>query len=196
MTYNANIPQASDLISQSQGQLLTNFSQANTAFGVDHTAFDVVTNQGKHKKSTYVEQAADPATAANEMAIYSKDVSGSTRLFYREESAGTVVQATSAFSQVTSAASGSSFLPGGIIIKWGIFSTGTLQATGSQGFVSAFPTACYSLTLTPISKAGGTSNNGTLAPITGTVAPGGFDWSFSTGPTSSYLGFYYIAIGN
>src|SRR5437899_7348489 len=110
MTYNANIPQATDLISQSQSQLLTNFSQANTAFGIDHTAFDVLTNQGKHKKATLVEQTIDPVTLANEAAVYSKDVAGVTTTFLRKESAGTVI-ATSGQDPIR-ASVGSTFLPG------------------------------------------------------------------------------------
>jgi len=45
MSYNASIPQATDLISQSQSQIQTNFSQANTAFGIDHTAPPIVTGK-------------------------------------------------------------------------------------------------------------------------------------------------------
>lgn len=216
MSYNANIPQATDLISQSQGQLLNNFSQANIAFGVDHTAFDVAANQGKHKKATLIKQTVDPAADAAGPLIYSRDVvypSGpttKTEELLRQSSVdgSTVIALTSLFNLPITAASGSSFLPGiptvvgpnlttgAAVIKWGIFSTVSLAATGSQTFASPFPTACFAVILTPISKPGGTSNNGTLAPINGTVAVGGFDWSFSTGPTASYLGFYYIAIGN
>lgn len=53
--YNPNIPQASDLVSNSQGQLLTNFSQLNTQFGVDHSAFEAGGSNGTgfHNQVTF-----------------------------------------------------------------------------------------------------------------------------------------------
>lgn len=42
------------------------------------------------------ERATDPATGGNEGAVYTKDVSGATQLFYRESGSGTVHQLTPA----------------------------------------------------------------------------------------------------
>jgi hypothetical protein len=53
MSYNANIPQATNIISSSQGQLLTNFSQLNTIFDVDHVTFDATSNNGQHQQITF-----------------------------------------------------------------------------------------------------------------------------------------------
>ena len=94
MTFNPNIPQSGDKISQSQSQILTNFSQSNTLFGTDHVTFNdaATADRGKHNKTTLIEQSVDPATAANEMAIYTKAVSAVTQLFARGESSGTITQ--------------------------------------------------------------------------------------------------------
>lgn len=96
MTYNPNIPQAADIISQSQAQLQTNFAQADLIFDVDHVTFDNATaaDRGKHRKSTYIEQTVDPVTAGNELVLYSKDASGRTELFYRRETNGQVGELT------------------------------------------------------------------------------------------------------
>lgn len=96
MTYNPTIPQANDLISQSQGQIQTNFSQADTIFDANHYTFDnaTVANRGKHRYSSYVEQGSDPATAAGDVAIYSKDSGTRPVLFFREESNGAVNRLT------------------------------------------------------------------------------------------------------
>jgi hypothetical protein len=73
MSYNPNIPQASDLISQSQPQLLTNFSQLDTAFAVDHTAFSVASQQGQHKQVTLqAPLGSDPNQTTPIATIYSK----------------------------------------------------------------------------------------------------------------------------
>lgn len=126
MTYNPAIPQATDLISQSQSQILTNFSQADTAFAIDHTAFSVLADQGKHKKSTYYEQAVDPTTLINEVALYSKDLAGATTLYLRQESNGNVVQMTAGNQNAKSGANtakssnnGETFWPGGFLAKFG-----------------------------------------------------------------------------
>ncbi len=177
MTYNPAIPQATDLISQSQSQILTNFSQADTAFAIDHTAFSVLADQGKHKKSTYYEQAVDPTTLINEIAVYTKDVSAITQLFLRRENNGVVIQLTAGDPVIAS--DGSTFLPGGIIIKWG-----QINSAGNPTpvlFATPFPTAD---TTTP-------GTNGTVS-YTGLSATG-FD-AYRTG--GGALTAKYIAIGN
>lgn len=68
MTYNPNIPNPTDLLSNSQGQIKTNFSTANTSFGVDHYAFDNATpNNGFHNKVTtpLIAGSAHPTTTTN-----------------------------------------------------------------------------------------------------------------------------------
>ncbi len=119
MTFNPNIPQSADIPSQSQGQILTNFQELNTVFDVDHVPFDDATavNRGKHDQSTYIELGADPATLSDEVAFYSKDSGGNSRLFMRQESSGTVIQ-MSGDDPVNAASSGSTFLPGGLIYAW------------------------------------------------------------------------------
>ncbi len=191
MTFNANIPQATDLISQSQSQIQTNFSQSNTAFGVDHTAFDVVSNQGKHKKSTYVEQAANPTTAVNEMALFSKDLAGTTTLYLRKESNGTVIQMSGQDPFI--AASGSSFLPGGIIIKWG---NATVTNTQTVSFASAFPSNCFQVVCQPISASGVTTVNDYVYVASSNV--NGFNATAvrRISLQGNTVTFSYIAIGN
>lgn len=78
MSYNPNIPQGNQTIASTQVPILTNFSVANTAFGVDHTAFDVATNQGMHKQVTLqAVLGADPNQVSPIASIYTK-VSPST----------------------------------------------------------------------------------------------------------------------
>lgn len=73
MTYNPAIPGPNDLISASQSQIQTNFSQANTAFAVDHVAFDVLANQGMHKQVTLKSVlAANPNQISPIASLYTK----------------------------------------------------------------------------------------------------------------------------
>jgi hypothetical protein len=53
-----------------------------------------LTNIGHHKKVILTEQTVDPATDADEIGLYAKDVSGQPELFFRPESDATAAQLT------------------------------------------------------------------------------------------------------
>jgi len=119
MVFLPNIPQPTDDQSNSQGQLLGNNQQLDTSFAVDHYAFsDLTANNGKHKAVHLVNQS-DPTTAAGEIAIYDKLVSAIPELFMRRASNGSVIQMTTGNPIRDFSTSGSTFLPGGFIIKFG-----------------------------------------------------------------------------
>ena len=87
MTFNANIPMAGDIPSQSQRQILANFTALNTVFAVDHLAFNAI-NGGKHNQSTYLTGGA-PGNLAGEGTVY-VDNPGGTRqyAYFQRESSG------------------------------------------------------------------------------------------------------------
>lgn len=71
MTFNPNIPQPGDDLSDSQGDLLQNMGALDTSFGQNHYNFsDLTANNGKHKVIQTPNQGSHPATAAAEPAIY------------------------------------------------------------------------------------------------------------------------------
>ena len=187
MTYNPNVPQAADIPSQSQGELLTNFQQLNTVFDVDHVPFNDSTaaNRGKHDQSTYTELGADPTTLANEIAVYANPVSGNSRLFFRQESNGTAVQLSGA--DPTIATSGSTSLVGALIIKWGVLATPSDgdPVTFAGG---AFPNNVFALTLAE-SRSGTSVTSTYFTALTTT----GFTVRTSTGSNDAV---HYMAIGN
>jgi len=96
MTFNANIPQAGDFLSVSQIDMLRNFNTMNSIFERDHTPLGegLVEDRGKHVKLDLPSQAADPVTAANVQALYTKDTAGIPELYSRLENSGTVDQWT------------------------------------------------------------------------------------------------------
>lgn len=123
MAYDKAIPAPSDRLKDSQPEILENFATISALLGVDHVISpwtDPATgDQGKHKKVTLPDQSSAPTTAANEMAVYSKEspLSGvtSSELFVRRESDGTELN-------VTGSGTGWSYLPSGLLIKWGTVS--------------------------------------------------------------------------
>ena len=95
--YNPDVPQPPDDLAVSQGDLLTNFGQLNTQFGINHVPFDDSSgDKGKHKFITFVEQADDPESQGDEYLLYSKDDSGEPEIFARPESNATPYQITKA----------------------------------------------------------------------------------------------------
>lgn len=97
MTYNPLIPQPTDIISSSQADLLTNFTQLNEAYGdadpagdpnSDHYPFDDTSgNARKHRKVRLPELTLDPGAVLNQGTVYTKDNgAGRTDLFYRYDS--------------------------------------------------------------------------------------------------------------
>jgi len=139
MAYSNSIPGANDLLSQSQQDIQDNFAAIKTLVDINHVTFDTG-DQGKHKHISFPEQGADPTTAANEKALYSKQsaLSGVAELFIRNESDGDVVEITSA----TKASEGWTMLPSGIQLVWGGSTiAGEIQAR-THTFVQPFSNSC------------------------------------------------------
>lgn len=79
MAYNSNIPQPTDRISVSQGQILDNFAALQADFGVNHVTFNAPSNIGKHNVVTFPRQAAAPGVfGATEFGLYNMTYARST----------------------------------------------------------------------------------------------------------------------
>lgn len=166
--YNNNIPQPSDLLTKSQGDILNNFKQLDTSFGKDHYTFsDATANNGKHKQAQIVAGGAIPVgLTAGENTIYSKSVTlpgpvTSSEMFVSPDASGDEYQLTvSSHSNIAEFATstnypragapkvfgGWTFLPGGLLLQYG-FTT----AVGT-GLTINFPivfTLVYSVVFVP-----------------------------------------------
>ncbi len=101
MTFNPEIPQAFQIIAQSQPQLLTNYQQLNLVYGddqplgdpdSDHFPFDDATqNARKHRKVRLPDTSSEPYTPlANEGVVYAKtDSDNETYPFWRRDTLST-----------------------------------------------------------------------------------------------------------
>lgn len=175
--------------------MLTNFQQLNTVFDVDHVPFNdgTAANRGKHDQSTYIQLNSGPATAANELAVYNKSVTYTgpvnvNELFLRLPSNGSEIQMTQNRNTLTPSSNGSTFLPGGLLLKWGILNSPS--DNDSISFAGgAFQSAVYSITLTPVRDATGERS---MYVKTGSVSVSGFQIRTSS---SNFNAVYYMAIG-
>lgn len=151
MAYKNDIPQAGDRIASSQNDILDNFIEIDTFVKVDHIDLNSA-NQGKHNKTTLVAQGADPVTAGNEVALFSKNgTDGNPQLFYRAHSSGAVRELT----HKTTTNPGYTVLPSGIIMHYGSATLAAGLAAGTFNLAAALPNAILSVQVTPTYMAAG-----------------------------------------
>lgn len=145
-TYNSAIPQPTDLISNSQSQILGNFDQLNTQFAIDHTAFNTGSGNGDgfHKKVTLATKNTPGAQTDPSSAIYSASGTASTvaELFYKNQNAT---------------------YPLSHIKAWGVFSSNTPSLTQTYNVTSITRSAGGQYTVTLASNAVSSATFGVLA---------------------------------
>lgn len=206
MAYLNNIPTATQRLKDSQPQLLENFATISALLGVDHVISPwtnpATGDQGKHNKVTMPEQGGDQTTAANEMAVYTKQgsVSGNSELFLRRESDGTVIP----LSEGTNASSGYAYLGSGLLVKWGIQAVGTVAQPAEitvtyNGAHPAFASAVYGVFTSVIAAAGSAADNSNHYVTIKTSSLASFVATHrkvsGSAAYSNAWNFFYIAIG-
>jgi hypothetical protein len=196
MVFNKNIPQPTDLLDDSQQDLLNNNIALNDSMGVNHYPFDNATvNNGKHKfiqlpeiNAANPDNPTRPATAANEGALYTKESGTITRLFWRPENTavGGVEYALTNINPFLSSPNGYTFLPNGLLLIFGVHTPGGVP---SSSYAITFPNSltlnapAYSVTIT--------TNNTTAISITN-ITNTGFEGNKATTATT----LYWMAIGS
>lgn len=128
MAYNQNIPQANDALKVSQSDILSNFAEVFTFFGVNHQNFGQV-GQGKHRFVQMPVQAVAPATLITEVALYCANgaISGVPELFFRPPNNGVQY----AFTEGINATQGWTRLPSGLVIKWNTVTVSAVNAAAN-----------------------------------------------------------------
>lgn len=116
-------PAASTSLRNSNPQILTNWSDIQTAINQDHEFVDATAGQqsGEHTQVKFFAPIATPANAANKAWLYSKDVSAVTELHWEDES-GNELQMTSGgdlFSSAGLTVTGTSTFNGSITLGAG-----------------------------------------------------------------------------
>lgn len=188
--YTTDIPNAPHDPSADQPIMEVNTNSINGILDVDHYGFND-NHGGIHRKSTYPAQGSNPSTDSGEIAVFGKTGPSGTELFMiRDNVAGTLTNlTTSKVAAPVVTANGYSWLPGGILVQWGIVNKGS----SSSGSVS-FNTAFLSVVNIQITLIGSSSSTNTLSVVSISIgSPGSFAWHF-TG-SSSYTQFYWMAIG-
>jgi len=199
-----NVPVPGQSLGASRGLINTNFSTIDTAFSVDHVPYnDGSGNQGQHNKITFPVQSSAPSFIAGVDGLYNltSTLTSLNELFiHRQSFAGSVDLPFTASILSTSTpgniSAGWTYLPSGILIKWGV----SLNANGST--VITFPTganipafnACFTV-IPQISQSGTTDVNQAIRLTAATATTFTVYGSSRTTTGAAAVVFSYIAIG-
>lgn len=178
--FNSSIPAAANNPSDDQPDMLINNQSTESLLGEDHISFNE--NNGGYHTAIHFDQTTSyvPTPPVSPPQLFTNTVAGLPQLFYYSG------DSTHSSTQYVASGNGSTFLLGGIIIKWGQFTASNAGPT-NVSFTSAFPNNCYSVTLT-FSSTGASSSILRLnsTSVSGFVVP-----AMQGNPP-----IYYMAIGN
>jgi hypothetical protein len=210
MAYQYNIPLATDQLSKSQSDIQGNFNALGVIAGNGSTASSSLNGTVGFNYVYLASQATTiPAITfpAGNIALYSatNPITSKNELYINKTDQATVVQipATASILSVTSApalnSAGWTYLPSGILMKWGfvqLTNAGAPQTiTYATGATIPIFTQVFNIQLTQAYASNTTSQNRVFA-ISTTTAPTttGFTLTYSGSfDTSTYV--YYLAIG-
>lgn len=202
-TYTAGVPNPPNLPSADVGSMQVNTNSIDGWVDVDHFGFNTsggITNTGGHHKQVYLKDQPAPAFPADNMSgvLYSDAVPalGDSWPHWRNALGSFQLTGSASANNPSPVANGWSFLPGGLIIQWGLVLP--LGVTGIENFPIAFPTAVFSITTGLVNQGGGNQPQaGDTAFASVQAAPGlaSFNWNWRVS-TARYSAFYYMAIGN
>jgi len=196
-----DVPLATDRISDSQATIRTNFNSIETAWNINHVAINNAGDPGKHAKVDFINEATHPVVAAGQMLLYNfvDPITTVNELYVKKE--GALATAGIPITSSLKATSGWTYLPSGILMKWG---SAVTPAAGH--FTFTFPVApgipvfnnIYSIQLTT-TYAGGIDTNKFVALVTW-VAPWttftGYGCNRTTTAAANLIPFTYLAIGD
>jgi hypothetical protein len=154
MAYTPNIPQGTDTLSKSQGQMLANFQALESIFAFDHYTWDDATSggtfQGFHKQITIPQVlGGDPGSVVSGV-LYTKSFGTpiQAQLFFKNAANGLTPSVVTQLTGLlhTIAGDGSYTLPYGLILKWGTATSAAI--TGQVPYASPFLNTVFTVVAT------------------------------------------------
>lgn len=185
MSYNRNIPAATDLISNSQSQIQGNFQTIDSGttgtgvgFARNHVTMTDGTNGGLHERVDYYQAVSSPSISGFVSSAYPKTVTN-VEFAYKNATQDMVIT-----NSLLTASSGQGMMPGGLQIRAGAGNSGG-STTVSISFSPAFPTGVIAV----IPVATGFDTAQSCLPSTPSVS------GFTLTTSKTNLGYYWVAIG-
>lgn len=202
MPYTYNIPQATDQLSVSQGQILANFTSLGAIAGNANVASSTLNNLAGFNFVSLANQVAlDPTLDATHMAIYAKNSAntGQEEMWIARQTGATGISPIE-FTSCLRNSNGWTYLPSGIILQWGrsVDQGGAgYPKSLTQNFAITFPTACY-VVVTQMRANGGSSDTGIAVSLSGTPTTTQFTVYLTQRSTAPTVGgqVWWYAIGS
>lgn len=195
LPYTNNTPQSTDQISQTQPLIQQNFASIQTLLLQNHGDF-TTSVAGQHNYVQMPVQAVAPAVTAGEVGLYNLLNVGVNEMFVRKSN-GTSIPMTKSDLNLP----GYTYLPSGIIIQWGLNTSGGVALTHVI-YPLAFPTRTLIVNATPAVTNQIDKDSAVTVVCAGTGAPTttGFDVmvnrrTSSSGQPQPNSQFYWVAIG-
>lgn len=182
-TYNNAVPASGDNPSVDQPDMLTNAQAIASIIAVDHVGFNTA-GGGKHLQVTFNSNNV-PVPPVTPPVLFTNTVAGLAQLFFYSG------DAAHSANQYTAAATGSTFLLGGIIMKWGVV-LNPPSGNSTVTFSTAFPNNLY--VAIPIGVRTNSSSVNSVYVNSGAT----FDrttFGFTT-TSSNFTKVMWVAIGN
>lgn len=173
--YVLGIPNGSHAPATDRPNMTSNNDNIATYVGIDHVPFNT-TGSGQHEQVTFAANNV-PGAPTTPPVLFTNTVGSLPQLFF---------YSGSSTNQYTNGANGSTFLLGGMILKWG---QGNANSGGgyTNNFVTAFPNGCYCVIAT--SRDSAFTGQFSVTSITASS----FVCNRNSG--SGVTGIYFVAIG-
>lgn len=196
------VPNAGQTLVDTRDPIRNNFSNINNNFAVNHVEFNSGGDSGKHKFITFVAQNPVPVFVGTDEGMYSSNavitptINGSEiwlKKFYDSGLSNFDIPFTAAFISNTAAGTitndmtqGWTYLPSGLVLKWGRqTAVGTTVTFPVGATIPAFAN-CFAVLMTPAAQVATTT---TIAVTTVTAT------AFTLSAAGSGLQVRYFAIG-
>lgn len=194
MAYNNAIPASTDIISQSQADILNNFIAISNAFNLNHGNFNSAL-QGMHNFMQMPIQTSAPTQNAAQTNLYTatSTLTAQPELFFIKQTGSTApapVNAAAGY-EITAAqyaTTGWTRLASGILIKWGNVTpsaTGTTTVTYPVAATIPVFQNVYNVQLTSF-----TTGGGAISPVS-MINNGTASFQFANSTTVPVSVFYY-----
>jgi len=190
MSWNPNIPQSTDKLSNSQPQLLGNFQAINTGFSFNHVALNLGADAGKHNLLTMPQQTFPQTVAGSDLLMYVglEPLTAQSQIYFLTPAVSSGGGNGIPFTAVGTDAStfGWTYIPSGVQIKWGNFGfSGAVPATVTMQGPHFASSTSYQVIITC------STNNATTYSA---LNINGISFTFSSAVTAAET-YSYVAIG-
>lgn len=138
-TFDTTVPASGNNPSQDQPVMLNNNVATNGIIATDHVTFNA-NNGGQHKAITFNQDASYvPVPPVSPPQLFTDTVAGLAQLKYYSG------DAAHSANQYVVGTQGSTFLLGGMILKWGTGGASPGPGYQTTTFASAFPNNCFTV---------------------------------------------------